>query len=166
MYRKIEDFIPAWNYEIEATLKIFNSLSDESLTHKVTGYERTLGILAWHITTAISEMGKRVGLNVYQIDQNSEPPITVKEIADAYKKVAESLSREVKDNWNDDSLLTEVDMYGEMWKNGVTLMIIIGHQAHHRAQMTVLMRILGLKVPGVCGPSKEEWEQLGMQPQK
>ena len=28
--------------------------------------------------------------------------------------------------------------------------------------MTILMRQAGLKVPGVMGPSREEWSQLGM----
>jgi len=40
------------------------------------------------------------------------------------------------------------------------------HQTHHRAQMTVLMRQAGLKVPGVYGPSREEWSQMGMPPHK
>ena len=32
--------------------------------------------------------------------------------------------------------------------------------------MTVLMRQTGLPVPGVYGPSLEEWEAYGMPPQK
>jgi uncharacterized damage-inducible protein DinB len=40
--------------------------------------------------------------------------------------------------------------------------VLITHQIHHRAQMTVLMRLAGLKVPGVCGPAKEEWKAMGM----
>jgi uncharacterized damage-inducible protein DinB len=55
-------------------------------------------------------------------------------------------------------------MYGETWKNGFSLWVLIAHQAHHRAQMIVLMREAGLKVPGVYGPSKEEWESMHMQP--
>jgi uncharacterized damage-inducible protein DinB len=34
-------------------------------------------------------------------------------------------------------------MYGEMWAKGKILAVLIGHQAHHRAQMTVLMRQSG-----------------------
>jgi hypothetical protein len=40
-------------------------------------------------------------------------------------------------------------MYEEKWKRGMTLAIIISHQIHHRAQLTVVMRLNGLKVPGV-----------------
>jgi uncharacterized damage-inducible protein DinB len=38
------------------------------------------------------------------------------------------------------------------------------HEIHHRAQMTVLMRQAGLKVPGLYGPAKEEWSQYNMPP--
>jgi len=55
-------------------------------------------------------------------------------------------------------------MYGEVWKNGATLFILVTHQAHHRGQMTVLMRQAGLKVIGVYGPAKEEWLQMNMEP--
>jgi uncharacterized damage-inducible protein DinB len=30
--------------------------------------------------------------------------------------------------------------------------------------MTVLMRQAGIKVPGIYGPSKEEWEAMGIKP--
>lgn len=42
------------------------------------------------------------------------------------------------------------------------LSLFIKHLIHHRGQMTVLMRQAGLKVPGVYGPSKEKWSQMGM----
>jgi uncharacterized damage-inducible protein DinB len=60
-------------------------------------------------------------------------------------------------------MLSEViPIYGEKWPRGLTLSILIGHQTHHRGQMTVLMRQAGLPVPGVVGPSKEEWAAMGM----
>ena len=62
MYRKLEDFINDWTIESESTLKIFNNLTDESLTKKVDDNVRTAGRLAWHITTSIGEMAHRTGL--------------------------------------------------------------------------------------------------------
>ena len=32
---------------------------------------------------------------------------------------------------------------------------------HHRGQMTILMRQAGLLVPGMYGPSKDEWLAFG-----
>ena len=57
---------------------------------------------------------------------------------------------------------TVVDMYGEKWSYAVILTVIVRHEIHHRAQMTVLMRQAGLKVPGIYGPSKEEWVNYNM----
>ena len=66
--------------------------------------------------------------------------------------------------WSDATLEVEDEMYGQKWPRGSTLQALIVHQAHHRGQMTVLMRQAGLKVPGVYGPAREEWTAYGMQP--
>jgi uncharacterized damage-inducible protein DinB len=71
------------------------------------------------------------------------------------------VTREVTANWKDETLLETDSMYGETWPRGVTLFALIAHQAHHRGQMTVLMRQAGLRVPGVYGPAKEEWAAMG-----
>ena len=63
-------------------------------------------------------------------------------------------------------LMLEDDMYGEMWAKGKTLGVLVTHQIHHRAQLTIVMRLAGLKVPGVYGPSNEEWAAMGMQAQE
>ncbi len=166
MYRKLEDFINDWTIESESTLKVFSNLTDESLTKKVDDNVRTAGRLAWHITTAIGEMGHRTGLTFKTVEADSVIPTTAKEIVEAYKEASENLLAAIKSNWNDDTLSVEDDMYGEMWKRGTSLGVIISHQVHHRAQLTVVMRLNGLKVPGVFGPSKEEWTSYGMPAQE
>lgn len=166
MYYKLSDFISDWTYESESTIKIFTNLTDESLSKKVHEKVRTAGKLAWHITTSISEMMNRTGLKIESVKEDSLIPATVSELVNAYKSVSESLITQVKSNWNDESLLKEDDMYGEKWVKGKTLGILITHQIHHRAQLTVVMRLLGLKVPGVYGPSNEEWSAYGMPAQE
>jgi len=162
MYHKLEDFINDWAYESEATLKIFNNLTDKSLTTNVAENIRTAGRLAWHITTSIGEMAHRTGLKFKTVTENSPRPTMVKDIIDAYKEASDNMISEIKEYWNDDTLLEEDDMYGDKWAKGKTLGVLITHQIHHRAQLTVVMRLLGLQVPGVYGPSKEEWAQFGM----
>lgn len=165
MFRKIEDFIGSWSYEIEATLKVFRELTDGSLAQGVTEEDRTLGRIAWHIVQTLPEMGGRTGLQVQGPGEGDPIPASAKEITNHFQKAAESLKREVETKWQDSDLEIEDDMYGEMWKRGQTLGALVGHQTHHRGQMTVLMRQAGLKVPGVYGPSKEEWTAYGMPPQ-
>ena len=162
MLRKIEDFQKDWQYEVEMTAKILNSLTDESLSQKVTPSGRSLGFLGWHLTQTLGEMMGNTGLKIDAPAQTEECPTSAAAIAAAYEKAAKSVSDEINNNWTDETLMEKDNMYGETWARGLTLLLLITHQAHHRGQMTVLMRQAGLKVPGVYGPSKEEWEAHGM----
>lgn len=162
MLRTIEDFQKDWVFEAEGTLKILNTLTDESLSQKVTPNGRSLGVLAWHLTTTLGEMLGQVGLKIDAPSHTQECPTSAAAIAAAYENAAKSVGDEIAENWNDETLLQEDNMYGDTWKRGVTLFALIAHQAHHRGQMTVLMRQAGLPVPGIYGPSKEEWEAHGM----
>ena len=161
MLRKIEDFKKDWEYEADATGKILGALTDESLSQKVTPDGRSLGFLAWHLTQTLPEMLGNVGLKIDGPGHDQECPTSASEIASIYEKAAKSVTQEVTSNWNDDTLLQTDAMYGDTWARGVTLFALIAHQAHHRGQMTVLMRQAGLRVPGVYGPAKEEWAAMG-----
>ena len=158
----ISDFRLDWRYESEATLKILRLLTDESLHQRITPEGRSLGFLAWHLVLALSETGSRMGVQITGPAEDSEQPSSAAEIATAYDISSKSVAEVVRTTWSDASLDEKIDMYGEMWKRGFALASLVRHQIHHRAQMTVLMRQAGLSVPGVYGPSKEEWAKMGM----
>jgi uncharacterized damage-inducible protein DinB len=111
-------------------------------------------------------MGSKMGLQVTAPTEDSEQPTNASDIASTYDISSKSVLEAVRRSWTDASLYDEIPMYGEMWKRGAALSSLLLHQTHHRAQMTVLMRQAGLKVPGVYGPSREEWSQMGMPPHK
>jgi uncharacterized damage-inducible protein DinB len=164
MITTIKEFQDYWTMESGNTRKIMNALTDKSLGQKVTDDHRTLGRLAWHITQSISEMASRTGLSIDGPDEHASVPQSSETIKKAYNRAASSLLEQVTGKWDDRTLQVEDDMYGEKWKRGVTLMVLIAHENHHRAQMTVLMRQAGLRVPGIYGPSKDEWANIGMKP--
>ncbi len=166
MYYKIEDFKSDWAYESDSTLKLFNNLTDKSLNKEFNDNVRTLGRLAWHITGTIPEMMNRTGLKIEGFDESSSVPESAKIIASTYKKMSDALVDEVSKKWKDESLPGKVNMYGEEWEKGKILSVLIVHQIHHRAQMTVLMRMAGLKVNGIYGPSREEWAEMKMPAQE
>jgi len=165
MYRTINDFTLDWRYESGATMKVLNTLSDQSLRQRVTPEGRSLGFLAWHLVLTLTEMGSKMGLQITGPAEDSEQPSSAVEIAKAYDISAKSVGEVVRTAWTDAALDEKIDMYGEMWKRGFALASLVKHQTHHRAQMTVLMRQAGLPVPGVYGPSREEWAKVGMPPQ-
>ena len=166
MYRKIQDFQSAWEHETDATLKVFEALTDESLEQVVYPGGRTLGRIAWHIVQTLPEMGSRTGLNVDGPGEIDPIPDSAGGIVARFSEAAGSLGRQIGETWTDADLEVEDNMYGEVWKRGQTLGALVNHQTHHRGQMTVLMRQAGLKVPGVYGPSKEEWAEYGAPPQE
>ena len=162
MYHTIQDFLADWAQENDSTLKVYKNLTDVSLNQKVSPDSRSLGFLAWHIIISLGEMGEKAGLTVSAPPEHSSAPIKASEIAAAYEKAAVSIASEVKEKWNDAMLPGLIDMYGEKWTRAATLGSLVKHEIHHRAQMTVLMRQAGLKVPGIYGPSHEEWSQFGI----
>ena len=111
-------------------------------------------------------MMHRAGLPVAGPKDGAPRPANAAAIGEAYETAAASLAELLQNQWTDGVLRESVNMYGQDWKKGVVLSSLIFHQCHHRAQMTVLMRQAGLKVPGVYGPSREEWEAHGMTAQE
>lgn len=161
MIRSLEDFFIDWQHESDSTLKILEALTDKSLQQKVSEDGRTLGKLAWHIITSIDEMIGKTGLHFSATPHEASQPLTTKEMVAAYRQSSDSIVQAMKEQWTDKSLLDEKDMYGELWTVATVLQVLISHQIHHRGQMTVLMRQAGLSVPGMYGPSKDEWLAFG-----
>ncbi len=161
MFSTIKDFLADYSSEREGTLKILSALTDASLGQSVAADHRTLGRMGWHIVTSYPEMMNRAALGIESVSMHAPLPTTAQEIREGYAKVSQELLERVEKHWTDTVLQEECEMYGEKWKNGLTLEVLIRHEIHHRAQMTVLMRQAGLKVPGIYGPAKEEWAAFG-----
>ncbi|MCX6827175.1 MAG: DinB family protein [candidate division Zixibacteria bacterium] len=161
MITSIKEFTEYWQNHSKATQKLLAALTDQSLSQKVSESDRTLARIAWHIVLTIPEMVERTGLKLNEPAPSASLPRTAQEILKGYNAVAGSLLEQVEKFWDDSTLQIEDNMYGQQWKRGLTLEILIDHEIHHRGQMTVLMRQAGLKVPGLFGPSREEWAEFG-----
>ena len=164
MYTSIKDFENDWTYESEATIRVFSYLTDNSLNQKVSENGRSIGRLAWHLVITIGEMCHKAGLKFDAPEEDAPVPSKAEEIKNQYSKVSPAMLAALKNQWKDSELNDEINMYGQPWKKKVVLNALVHHQIHHRAQITVLMRQAGLKVPGIYGPSYEEWKAMGMEP--
>jgi uncharacterized damage-inducible protein DinB len=165
MYRSISDFSKDWDYERAMTRKLLDNLTDGSLAQAVRPGGRTLGRLAWHLVLTLVEMSGEAGLTITGPHIGDAVP-AAGALAAQYSEVAQRLAEAVGTHWTDAALTEEVPMYGETWAKGQVLHVLIMHEAHHRGQMTVLMRQAGLPVPGVYGPAEEEWAAIGLPPQE
>ncbi len=161
MFTTINDFKNSFQYEHETTLKVFKNITNETLMDKPYDNVRSMQRLVWHITITLGEMLGKAGLTIDCPEEHSKPLEDINAICKVYETAAKSVLKEVS-KWTDADLSQEVEMYGDTWKKGTVLTVLIKHEAHHRGQLSVLMRLNGLKVPGIYGPSKEEWAAWNM----
>ncbi len=162
MFTSVAEFLDTWKHEAKWTHNVLAGLTDESLAQAVEPEGRTLGRIGWHLTQTMPEMMTRTGLKVEGPSEHEPPPASAATIVAAYDAAATSLGDQVGKKWNDEKLHEVDEMYGEKWKKGETLTVLVLHQVHHRGQMTVLMRQAGLRVPSFYGPAREDWAQWGM----
>jgi uncharacterized damage-inducible protein DinB len=160
--RSIDDFAAAWADDNEKTQKVLDALTDASLGQKVTPSGRSLGFIAWHIVTTITEMLPLAGVAMRGPDPKTPAPRSAREIADAYRAASSSVVPALKKAWKDAQLSEVIPMYGMQWPRAKVLEALLLHEAHHRGQATVLMRQAGLVVPGTYGPAREDWPKMGM----
>lgn len=162
MFLTVAQFADLWKQEMKGTHEVFAALTDESLSQSAEPEGRSLGRLAWHVTQTVPELLHKTGLDVKGPAESDPIPTSVGKIVEEYDAAAQSALEQVQKNWTDANLDDLDEMYGEKWKKGETLGVLVLHQTHHRGQMTVLMRQAGLRVPSFYGPTREDWAQWGM----
>ncbi|MCS7458993.1 DinB family protein [Paenibacillus doosanensis] len=162
MFTTIQQFIEEYGQESANTQKLLYALTDESLNREIAPGYRTLGHLAWHLVPS-GGLLHPTGLKFEAPDERSEAPSSAAAIAEAYRAASQSLIDAVRNQWTDAKLQETATVFGQPWKNGLTLHVFQKHEIHHRGQLTILMRQAGLPVTGVYGPTKEEWAALGME---
>lgn len=163
MYLTISDFIKEWNKEAVLTQNVLDGLTDASLKQQVYPEGRTIGRIAWHLTTSIPEYLAEFGLKIEKVKNAENVPTSAKEIADTFKKVSVNAAKVIEEQWSDESLKQIQNAFGRQETNASILMGLIKHIIHHRGQITVLMRQAGLKPFGVYGPPKEDWIHYGVE---
>lgn len=164
MFHTVADFIQLWQEESKHTQTILEALTDDSLNKKFSPDVRTIAQLSWHIIETPHELLGLTGLKIAGSEDRAKGISNAKNLAAAHSDVARSVAHQVQTHWNNKSLHQTDPMYGEVWTRSQSLLALVNHMIHHRGQLTVLMRLAGLKVPGIYGPAKEEWVKMGMQP--
>jgi len=156
MIRTIADFAKTWEAEADITSRVLGALTDASLAQRVTAEDRTLGEIAWHVATSITEMMAHTGLTLAGPAHDAPTPASAAAIKAGYDQAAAALLAAVTAGWTDATLAVKDDMYGEMWARGFTLTVLVNHQIHHRGAMSVLVRQAGLVLPDIYGPTREQ----------
>jgi len=162
-----QTLLAEFDEEMKNTRRVLERCPDEKWNWKPHEKSGTLGWLAGHVATMVGWLPmtiKTQELDYAPVDgPGFEPPkITNRKelLAEFDKNAAESRAAlstvsdaEMIKNWK---LLAGGQEIFSMPRTACIRGMVLNHHIHHRAQLTVYFRLLGVAVPGLYGPSADE----------
>jgi uncharacterized damage-inducible protein DinB len=155
--------LPDFDIEIAATRRTLERIPEDKLGWKPDEKSGTVGWMAGHIATLPMWGTMTLGSPELCLDgmQPPPPPESKQAILDNFEKTVEEFRAALAKATDDD--------LAQVWKctwNGKVLIeapraqvlrhSVMNHLIHHRAQLTMYFRLLGVPVPGLYGPSADE----------
>jgi uncharacterized damage-inducible protein DinB len=159
----IEGLLQELERETQTTRRVLERVPDDRLTWRPHATARTLGQLALHIATVPAGVAELAASSPAQAPQFGAEP----ELASASELVptldrSVAQARKVLGGMDDAALnATWRLMQGDREIFAVPRVtflrsIMLNHWYHHRGQLTVYLRELGVAIPSIYGPSADE----------
>lgn len=163
-----EQLLREFDYEFPISRKFLALVPDDKLTWKPHEKSMELGRLAWHVSDFPSWATDTITKDHLTFKMEEMPEMANRWKGksreamlarfDADVKVArENLAAAPEDAWERHWTM---GMEGQTWIDEPRIDIyrkwVISHQAHHRAQLGVYLRLNNIPIPGVYGPSADE----------
>ncbi len=160
--RIVDSILMEIEQEAQTTKRVLDRIPEDKLAWKPHPKAFSLGQLALHIASVPGSVAAAAVPDSMEAPNFSQPePRSRQEVLDTFSKSLESAKDALKKM--DDARLMS------MWsltKNGKVLMsvprigfirsILMNHNYHHRGQLSVYLRMLGVPVPSIYGPSADE----------
>jgi uncharacterized damage-inducible protein DinB len=162
-----QSMLPEFDEEMKNTRKVLERCPDDRWNWKPHEKSGTVGWLAGHVATMVGWLP--VTLNTEELDYapvngpSFEPPKTDnrkellavfdKGVAEARAALSGVSDAEIMKPWK---LLAGGQEIFTMPRVACIRGMVLNHIIHHRAQLTVYFRLLGIPVPGLYGPSADE----------
>jgi uncharacterized damage-inducible protein DinB len=160
---RIDAILEELTREAETTRRVLERVPDEKLSWRPHEKSKSLGELAWHVATIprrIASMARGEQADVTKFPA-APMPATSAGIVEAFaKNVAEA--RELLSKLDDESLSKkfvmrrgEIKMFSRP-KLEFLRTVMLNHSYHHRGQLSVYLRLVGVPVPPIYGPTADE----------
>lgn len=162
-----QSLLPEFDQEMQNTRKTLERVPDNKWSWKPHEKSGTLGWLAAHVGTVPEWI--KVTLNTEELDYapvdgpSYEPPKIEnraqllaafdKGVAEARAAIEKANDADFAKNW---TLLGGGQTIFTMPRIACIRSMCLNHLYHHRGQLTVYFRLLGVAVPGLYGPSADE----------
>ena len=156
--------LPEFDHEMANTRKTLERIPENKLDFKPDPKSMSLGRLAGHIAEMPGWGSMTLTTDSFDIDPAQHTGLTATSraqvLAEFDKNVA--ASRAALASASDQALMAPwtLSMKGSpmfsMPRVGVIRTMVMNHVVHHRGQMTVYLRLTGVPVPALYGPSADE----------
>lgn len=159
-----DEMLAEFQEELAATRRILDRVPTDKLAWKPHEKSMSLGQLAMHIATVPAGILRITSTDSFDVLQgNFTPPLpkSTTEIHAALEEsaqIVETTLRQAEDAWaqapwrlmaGDRELQTR--QRSKAWRT-----LMLNHWYHHRGQLTVYLRLLGIPVPVIYGPTADE----------
>jgi uncharacterized damage-inducible protein DinB len=149
--------------EAATTRRVLERVPEAQLNWKPAEKSRTLGQLAWHIAVnpgSVASLASTTPAQMPRFDVEASPTSTSELLSTLDNSVAQAKALV---GGMDDSAMTATWtlMAGDktlmaMPRVALIRSIMLNHWYHHRGQLSVYLRQLGVPLPSIYGPSADE----------
>ncbi|MGH9762346.1 MAG: DinB family protein [Blastocatellia bacterium] len=159
--------LPEFDYEMANTRKTLERVPDDKFGYKPHEKSFAMGALATHISHLPSWADMTIKTESLDIAPPGEPPMTLPE-AHTNKELLEMFDKNVGEARAAIAAVSDGDLM-KPWTllNGGSEILtqpriavlrgfVMNHIIHHRAQLTVYLRLNDIPVPSLYGPSADE----------
>jgi uncharacterized damage-inducible protein DinB len=156
------------NRELGTTRKLLERVPEAHLDWKPHEKSMTLGGLALHVATIPFWLTRVLSADHFDLATatRNPPPTSVQEILDAFEDRVAAMRQAL--DAADDAALTQPwqlrrgeQVLQTMPRLAVIRTMALSHMIHHRAQLSVYLRMLDVPLPAMYGPSADEQPTFG-----
>ena len=162
-----QSLLPEFDHEIATTRKMLERLPEDKYGWKGCETSMTVGRLASHIAEMGGWGSMTMTTEVFDFAPGGVqafPPLNAstqaellgtfdKLMADTRTALAAASDADYMGNW---TLKNNGQVLMTMPRVAVIRSFVMNHIIHHRGQLSAYMRILGVKIPSIYGPSADE----------
>lgn len=161
----IDGIIPEYHHEMAQTRKVLERVPDEHWGWKPHPRSMGLGQLASHIAESQGWTASTVSTDELIMDPSTYRPYIAANRAELLQEFDKNVSEaaNVMKSLTNEQLMRDWTMKTpdgtvmvQMPKIGVIRSFIISHTIHHRAQLTVYLRMKDVPLPSLYGPSADD----------
>jgi len=155
--------LPEFDEEMKNTRKMLERLPEDKFDYKPHEKSMALGRLASHVAELPSWAAHTLQSEVLEIQAGQQPYLAKsrQQLLDDFDKNVAEGRRLIAGATDADFAVIWTFKYGgqaifAMPRAAVIRSVVMNHMIHHRAQLSVYLRLNEIEVPGMYGPSADE----------